>query len=108
MSANGTKLPTGIHTVALGMGDLNGIMRGKRIPASHWPTVCVEGNALSMALLAIDMTSDIWDTPYVSLNNGYPDMHMFPAGPVYPLPWEVRCRVLLGACRGHGPQAGAD
>jgi glutamine synthetase len=100
MSANGTKLPTGIHTVALGMGDLNGIMRGKRIPASHWPTVCVEGNALSMALLAIDMTSDIWDTPYVSLNNGYPDMHMFPAGPVYPMPWEEGVAFCLGRAEG--------
>ncbi len=88
MSANGGKLPAGIHTIALGMGDLNGIMRGKRIPASHWPTVCEDGNALSIALLALDMTCDIWDTPYVSFDNGYPDMHMFPAGPVYPLPWE--------------------
>jgi glutamine synthetase len=67
MSANGTELPTGIHTIALGMGDLNGIIRGKRISASHWPTVCENGNALSIALLALDMTCDIWDTPYVSL-----------------------------------------
>ena len=81
MSANGTELPTGIHTIALGMGDLNGIIRGKRISASHWPTVCENGNALSIALLALDMTCDIWDTPYVSFDNGYPDMHMFPAGP---------------------------
>ena len=32
------KLPEGTHTVALGIGDLNGIMRGKRIPSTHWET----------------------------------------------------------------------
>ena len=29
-------LPEGTHTVSFGLGDLNGIMRGKRIPASHF------------------------------------------------------------------------
>ncbi len=40
MADDMTKLPDGTHTVAMGVGDLNGIMRGKRIPASHWPTIC--------------------------------------------------------------------
>ncbi len=35
MNAKNVELPTGIHTVALGVADMNGIMRGKRIPASH-------------------------------------------------------------------------
>jgi len=40
----------------MGLGDLNGIMRGKRFPASHWDTTCKSGNAMSAALFAIDMT----------------------------------------------------
>jgi hypothetical protein len=28
-------LPQGIHTVTLGIGDLNGIMRGKRVVAAR-------------------------------------------------------------------------
>ena len=74
--------------MALGVGDLNGVMRGKRVPASHWPTVCKEGNALSIALYAIDMTCDVWDTPYVNFDNGYPDMHMFPISQPIAMPWE--------------------
>lgn len=94
------ELPEDIHTVVLGVGDLNGIIRGKRIPASHWPTICKDGNALSIALLALDMTCDVWDTPYVNFDNGYPDMHMFPAGPVYPLPWEPGVAFCFGRAEG--------
>ncbi|MCP5073718.1 MAG: glutamine synthetase [Rhodobacteraceae bacterium] len=93
-------LPPGTHTVALGIGDLNGIMRGKRIPASHWETVCKSGNALSIALLAIDMTSDVWDTPYVNFDNGYPDMHMFPVTKPVASPWEEGVAVCMGRAEG--------
>ena len=81
-------LPEGTHTVVLGLGDLNGIMRGKRIPASHWEHICSEGNALSIALLALDMTCDVWDTPFVNFDNGYPDMHMMPMSKPVALPWQ--------------------
>lgn len=88
MSTEDFSLPPGTHTVAFGVGDLNGIMRGKRIPASNWSNICENGNALSMALLALDMTSDVWDTPYVNFDNGYPDMHMFPLTKPVASPWE--------------------
>ena len=94
------KLPEGIHTVALGISDINGVIRGKRIPASHWPTICQNGNALSLALFALDMTCDVWDTPYANFDNGYPDMHMFPNGPVYPLPWEEGVAFCFGRAEG--------
>lgn len=83
MASDRFALPDGTHTVAMGVGDLNGIMRGKRIPADQWPRVCESGAALSIALFAIDMTSDVWETPYVSMDNGYPDMHIVPAGSVH-------------------------
>jgi len=100
MTQQDFSLPEGTHTVAMGMGDLNGIMRGKRIPASHWDTICKSGNALSIALLVFDMTSDIWDTPYVNFDNGYPDMHMFPLTKPVASPWEPGVAFCLA--RGEG------
>jgi glutamine synthetase len=75
-------------------------MRGKRIPASHWKTICESGNALSIALFAIDMTCDVWDTPYVNFDNGYPDMHMFPNGKPFALPWEPGVAMVMGRAEG--------
>lgn len=89
-------LPEGTHTVALGVGDLNGIMRGKRIPSTHWENACKSGTAVSVALFAIDMTCDVWDTPYVNFDNGYPDMHIFPAMKPFALPWEPGVAMALG------------
>lgn len=100
MSKISHELPDGIHTIVLGAGDLNGIMRGKRIPASHWSTVCENGLALSLAMLALDMTCDIWDTPYANFGNGYPDMHLFPCGPVYAVPWEEGVGFCFGRFEG--------
>ncbi|WP_297369178.1 glutamine synthetase family protein [Acidocella sp.] len=89
-------LPAGTHTIAMGIGDLNGIMRGKRFPASHWPTVCKSGNAVSIAMLALDMTCDVWDTPYVNFTNGFPDMHLFPLHAPVAVPWEPGVAFCLG------------
>ena len=100
MAAEDFTLPEGTHTVALGLGDLNGIMRGKRIPASNWDNICKNGNALSAALFAIDMTCDVWDTPYVNMDNGYPDMHLFPITKPVSLPWEPG--VALAFARAEG------
>ena len=93
-------LPDGTHTVILGLGDHCGIMRGKRIPASHWDTICESGNALSIAMLAIDMTCDVWDTPYVNFDNGYPDMHMFPMTKPVALPWEPGVAMCFARAEG--------
>lgn len=93
-------LPEGTHTVILGVGDMNGIMRGKRIPSSHWDTICKQGNALSIALLAIDMTCDVWDTPYANFDSGYPDMHMFPITKPVPVPWEDGVAVAFARAEG--------
>ena len=100
MADEGFALPEGTHTVALGVGDLNGILRGKRIPAEQWPRVRESGAALSIALFAIDMTSDVWDTPYVNMDNGYPDMHIYPGGAVYAVPWEEGCAFCFGQALG--------
>ncbi|MEC8121351.1 MAG: glutamine synthetase family protein, partial [Pseudomonadota bacterium] len=81
-------LPEGTHTVILGLGDLNGLMRGKRIPAEQWPRICESGNALAMSLFAMDMTCDVWETPVVGFANGFPDCHLFPLHAPVAVPWE--------------------
>lgn len=100
MTEGDFSLPEGTHTVILGLGDTNGIMRGKRIPASHWDTICAQGNALSIAMFAIDMTCDVWDTPYVNFGNGYPDMHMFPITKPVAVPWESGVAIAFARAEG--------
>lgn len=89
-------LPEGTHTVVMGLGDLNGIMRGKRFPASHWENVCTSG----IALFALDMTCDVWDTPYVNFENGYPDFHMVPMSKPVALPWEPGVAMCFARAEG--------
>ncbi len=93
-------LPEGTHTVVMGIGDANGIFRGKRFPASHWDSICSGGNAMSIATFAIDMTCDVWDTPYVNFDNGYPDMHVFPVTTPVAVPWEPGVALCFGRCEG--------
>jgi glutamine synthetase len=89
------KLPEGTNTVVMGFGDINGVMRGKRISASHWETTCEDGCAIIAAMFAMDMTCDIWDTPYCSFDNGYVDMHMFPIEAPVACPWEPGVAMCL-------------
>lgn len=100
MASKEFALPEGTHTVVMGMGDVNGIMRGKRIPATHWDNICEGGNAYSIAMFAIDMTCDVWDTPYVNFDNGYPDFHMFPMTRPVSLPWEPGVAMCMGRAEG--------
>lgn len=93
-------LPEGTHTIVMGGGDANGIMRGKRFPASHWDAICKGGNAMSIATFAIDMTCDVWDTPYVNFDNGYPDMHLFPMSKPVAMPWEPGVAICMGRFEG--------
>lgn len=90
-------LTDGVSTVVMGVGDLNGILRGKRIPISHWPTIRSEGMALSNAMFAMDMTCDIWDTPYANMGTGYPDVRVFPlTETLHPMPWDPGSVFVMG------------
>ena len=98
-------LPEGTHTVILGVGDLNGLMRGKRIPADQWPRICGSGNALAMSLFTMDMTCDVWETPVVGFTNGFPDCHIFPMHPPVAVPWEPGVAMCFARAEGmdHSP-----
>jgi glutamine synthetase len=100
MGANIMDIPAGTHTVCLGFGDMNGIWRGKRIPAQHWETICKNGNAFSLAVLVMDMTSDVWETPIANMANGYPDFHVFPMTQPVASPWEPGVAISMGRAEG--------
>ena len=84
------------HTIAIGIADMNGIMRGKRIPASNWENVRKNGTALCLSTFAMDMTSDIWDTPFANFDNGYPDFHLYASGEPIRVPWEEGTAFCMG------------
>ena len=96
MNTTTTELPAGIKTVAIGIGDLNGTMRGKRVTAENWKRAGESGVAAPIAMFACDMISDVWDTPYVNMDYGYTDMHLFPASSVRAVPWEDGCAFRRG------------
>ncbi len=100
MSKQDFSLPEGTHTVAMGIGDANGILRGKRFPASHWNAICDSGNAMSVSTFSMDMACDIWDTPFVNFDTGYPDMHVFPASKPVATPWEPGVAICFGRAEG--------
>ncbi|KAE9629041.1 glutamine synthetase [Parasedimentitalea maritima] len=75
-------------------------MRGKRIPATQWERTCKDGNAIIAAMFALDMTSDVWDTPYCSFDNGYVDMHMFPLSAPVACPFEPGVAITLAYAEG--------
>ena len=105
MTETNFPLPKGTHTVILGLGDLNGLMRGKRIPADQWPRICSSGNALAMSLFTMDMTCDVWETPVVGFANGFPDCHIFPMHAPVAVPWEPGVAMCFARAEGmdHGP-----
>ena len=105
MTETNFPLPKGTHTVILGLGDLNGLMRGKRIPADQWPRICSFGNALAMSLFTMDMTCDVWETPVVGFANGFPDCHIFPMHAPVAVPWEPGVAMCFARAEGmdHGP-----
>lgn len=95
-----SQLPEGTHTVVMGLGDLNGLLRGKRIPISHWPVIAEEGMLQSNAIFAMDMTCDIWDTPYTNMATGYPDVRVRPlTETMHPMLWDPGAVFVFGSAQ---------
>ena len=89
-------LPEGTHTVILGVGDFNGILRGKRVAAAHWPHVQARGIALDNSFFALDLASQQIPNSWSGDHTGCPDLHIRPTGPLRPVPWEEGVAFALG------------
>ncbi|SET44614.1 glutamine synthetase family protein [Oceanicella actignis] len=94
-------LPEGAHTVAVGVADLNGVLRGKRVSASHWPSVARRGIALDNTFFSMDVTSQLTPNSYSGPESGYPDLFVIPRGPLRPIPWEEGVWMTLGRAQDH-------
>ncbi|SDX13484.1 L-glutamine synthetase [Albimonas donghaensis] len=92
-------LPEGCHTVVVGVGDLNGILRGKRVTAQHWRSVRRRGIALDNTFFAMDVGSLLVPNAYSSADGGFPDLTIVPRGPLRPVPWEEGVWLCLGQAR---------
>lgn len=91
------ELPEGVHTVELAVPDASGVLRGKRVPASAWPSVARGG--IHMASLIYTWTprcevrdDDEWLDPA----KGWPDMHVVPIlEQLRPVPWRSGAAQVL-------------
>ena len=92
-------LPPGVHTVVIGIGDLNGVLRGKRATAAHWPSVRRRGIALDNTFFAMDVGSLLIPNGYSGRDTGFPDLQIMPRGPLRPIPWEPGVALVLGSAR---------
>lgn len=64
-----------IHTIEIGFADINGILRGKRLPARHFLKISESGTGLAKAPFAWDVQCGVYDDIEIAnFNNGFPDM----------------------------------
>lgn len=64
-----------IHTVEIGFADINGILRGKRLPARHFVKIAESGTGLAKAPFAWDVQCGVYeDIELANFRNGFPDM----------------------------------
>lgn len=87
-----------IHTVELGFADINGVLRGKRIPARHFLKIAYSGSALAKAPFAWDIQCAVFpDTKIANFDNGYPDMIAKPIlSTLKKIPWREGSAFVLG------------
>lgn len=74
-----TELPEGVHTVELAVPDAAGVLRGKRVPASAWPSVARSGIHMASLLYTWTPRCEVReDDDWLDPARGWPDMHVVP------------------------------
>ena len=65
----------GINTVEVGFADINGVLRGKRLPARHFLKIAESGTDWQRLPFAWDIQCGVYDDiELANFNNGIPDM----------------------------------
>ncbi len=89
----------GIHSVELGTADVNGGLRGKRVPAPVFLETLDTGVALSSAFFVFDVAADLVDSTYANFDNGFPDVRIVPdLATLRPLPWRPGTALVMCDC----------
>jgi len=95
-------LPAEIHTVDVVIADINGLLRGKKVPAAHWPHVADHGVAVGDVLWNWSPRCDIFDESVLATGVG--DIELVPdLDTLRPVPWRPgTAMVLCDALRTNG------
>ncbi len=100
-----------IHTVEVGFADINGVLRGKRLPARHFLKITESGTGLAKAPFAWDVQCGVYeDIELANFNNGFPDMIAKPLlETLRAIPWrEGSAIVLAELVDEHGKPVGVN
>jgi len=85
---NPLSLPQGTEFVDVFVADVNGLVRGKRVPAGAWPRLATGGVAFSRSALILDARGAVQGPLGLGTENGDPDGTAFPVpGLLAPVPW---------------------
>ena len=77
-----------VRAIDLLIGDLSGVLRGKRVPADQLPAVIVEGLRMAGSLFALDITGENVDETGLTADEGEMDRICRPVpGTLTPVPW---------------------
>ena len=69
----------GVHTVEVATPDLQGRLRGKRIPVGRFCDSVLEGGVnIADAIFVFDIADEITDNPYINMEAGYLDCTLVP------------------------------
>jgi glutamine synthetase len=86
--ADTASLPDGTHFLDVFVADVNGLLRGKRLPAGAWARLSTEGVAFSRSALILDASGALQGPLGLGTENGDPDGNAVPVpGRLAPVPW---------------------
>lgn len=105
-AADPTLLPDGTRFIDAFVFDLNGIPRGKRLPAEDWPGVATRGVAFSASALVLDAIGVNRGPNGIGTADGDPDALGLPVpGSVVSVPWSEHfaAQALLAMRRDGAP-----
>jgi len=84
------------HTIECAFPDTWGTLRGKRVPAAHFPAIAEKGFAIANAAFTWDMHCELWEVDFANLDTGYPDMHAVPdLTTLRPVPWRSGAAIVM-------------
>ncbi len=109
--SNAGALPPGTRFVDAFVFDLNGIARGKRLPAADWPGACEAGVAFSASALVLDAQGNAQGPLGLGTEDGDPDAWGWPApARTWPVTWasQPTAQALLSMRGGDGAKLWFD
>ena len=89
-----------IDNVTLAVIDPNGNLRGKRLPAESFPSICVNGVGFSTLAFGLDYADDVVvHNEFANFSNGFPDMTLIPDLATFiVVPWDEKSALVLADC----------